>query len=300
MVDAATHYLGQIDPQEQARKGPFIAEQTVLTDAAPNEDRERLSRLELTFASRDGQTYLADALTTSPLKVVRPFALGDGRVLLQLLNVGPGLLAGDCYELNIHVKTGAKVVLVNQSATKLHRTPPGRWAQQRLHVTLEPGADLELYPGLTIPFSDSDTRFETTVQLAGNARFAVLELFAMGRVRRGEAFAFRRLSSRLRVVQDGRLVYADGLELSPEIARHTGLTDGFTYLASGFWRWDVPWPELAQPDVQAVTGLCGPERGYLRALGRDGLELTKSVRAQLGAWQQERGVTPLPFERLLL
>lgn len=271
-----------------------------MTDAAPNEGRERLSRLELTFASRDGQTYLADALTTSPLKIIRPFGLGNGRVLLQLLNVGPGLLAGDRYELNVTVKAGAKVALVNQSATKLHRALPGRWAQQTLHVTLEPGADLELYPGLTIPFADSDTRFETTVQLSGDARFAVLELFAMGRVQRGEAFSFRRLSSRLRVVQDGRLVYADGLELNPENARHTGLTDGFTYLASGFWRWDVPWPDLVQTEIQAVTGLCGPERGYLRAFGRDGLELTKSVRAQLGAWQRERGVTPLPFERLLL
>lgn len=274
--------------------------QTVSADAAQKGKRERHSRLELTFASRNGQTYLADGSAEGPLKVIRPFGLGDGRALLQLLNVGPGLLAGDRYELNVHVETGAKVVLVNQSATKLHRTPPGEWAQQRLHVTLEPGSDLELYPGLTIPFADSDARFETTVQLAGDARFAVLELFSMGRIQRAEVFAFRRLSSRLKVLQNGRLVYADGLELSSENAKHTGLTDGFSYLASGFWQWDVPWPEASHKNVEAVTGLCGPWRGYLRALANDGLELTQSVRAQLGAWQKERGVVPLPFERFLL
>lgn len=274
------------------------------TWAGADGGRERLSRLELTFACRDGHTYLVEQFATGPLKVVRPFSLGDGRVLLQLLNVGPGLLAGDRYELEVRLEPGAKVVLVNQSATKLHRMLPGEGARQRLAIQVEAGAELELYPGLVIPFAESATLFETTVQLSEGARFAVLELYAMGRIQRRELFAFRRLASRLRIFRQEQLVYADGLELTPEAARHTGVTDGFSYLAAGFWQWDVPWPEpkpsLESPRVQAVTGLCGPDRGYLRALARDGLELTKSVKAQLNAWHLERGVTPLPFERLLL
>ncbi len=264
------------------------------------EIRERVSRLELTFACRNGQTYLAESFAESPLKVVRPFDLGDGRVLLQLLNVGPGLLAGDRYALRVRLKPGGRVVLVNQSATKVHRMPPETGAQQQLQIRVEEGATLEYYPGLTIPFAESDARFETTVQLSEEARFALLELWAMGRVRRGERFAFRRLSSRLRVFQEEQLIYADGLELTQPSAKLMGISDGFAYLAAGFWHWDVPWPEPEHPDVQVVTGTCSPEQGYLRALANDGLELTQSVRAQLRAWQTARGVVPLPFERLLL
>lgn len=122
----------------------------------------------------------------------------------------------------------------------------------------------------------------------------------MGRVGRGETFLFRRLSIQLGVFRDAQLLYADRLELTPAAAKRPGVTDGATYLASGFWQWDVPWPTLEHPQIEWVTGVCGPERGYLRALAGDGLELTQAVKAQLQAWQLARGVTLVPFERVLL
>lgn len=261
----------------------------------------RLSHLELIFACRNGKTYIEHQYATYPLKVLRPFELGNGRVLLQLINVGPGLLAGDAYDLRIRLKPGANVVLVNQSAAKLHQMPAGTGAQQNLMLDVAENARLEVYPGLTIPFVGSEAHFETTVKLAEDARFAFLEVFAMGRVSRGEVFAFRKLSSRFKVLLAGKLVYADGLELTPENARCHGVSDGFFYVASGFWKWDTPWPlPLEKKDLQIVTGLCGPERGYLRALARDGFMLTQALRAHLQSWQVQRGVTPIPFERLML
>ncbi len=261
------------------------------------------ARLELSFACRAGKTYLAGQFASYPLKVLRPFELGDGRVLVQLLNVGPGLLAGDTYELQVTLEPGANVVLVNQSATKLHRMPGGVGARQALTIEVAEGAALEYYPGLSIPFAGSDARFATTVRLEESARFALLELLAMGRVSRGEVFAFHRLSSRFKVSIQDRLVYADGLELTPERAGLTGISDGFSYLASGFWRWDTPWlsPDTAAlPDLQLAVGLCGPEHGYLRALARDGLTLMPVLRALLQDWQTRRGVKPIPFARLML
>ncbi len=234
-----------------------------------------------------------------PLKVLRPFELGDGRVLLQLLNVGPGLLAGDRYALRVTVGAGARVVLINQAATKLHATPPGTWAEQTLDIQVDDGGELELYPGLSITFRDSDTRLETCVALAEGARFACLESWAMGRVGRGERFAFRRLSNRLRVTLAGTLVYADALELTPEHAPLTGVTDAYTYLASGFWLWDTPWEGPVAP-FPLVTGPCGPQRGYLRALAHDGLALRLELAAVLNAWHARRSVLPLPLTRLML
>lgn len=259
----------------------------------------RTSRLKLTFVCRDGKTVLERQHASYPLKVLRPFELGDGRALLQLLNVGPGLLAGDTYELDITVRGGAKVVLVNQSATKVHTMPPGTSARQTLHVTVEAGGELESYPGLVIPFVGSDAAFTTIVALEEGSRFVSLESWAMGRVGRGELFAFRRLSSRFRVTLAGKLVYADALELAPEGLPLMGVTDGFPYLASGFWQWDTPWTVLEEA-FPLVMGSCGPERGYLRALAADGLELRRDLAALLQAWHIQRGVAPLPLSRLML
>lgn len=266
-----------------------------MSDAS--EPRQRTSRLELTFSCRAGQTYLADTFAEVSLEVVRPFGLGGGRVLVHLLNVGPGLLAGGRYELNVRLEPGTQVVLVNQSATKLHTMPPGESARQRLHTVVGAGAALEYFPGLTLPFRDTDAGFKTTVQLSHNARFAVLESWAMGRAGRDETFLFRRLSNQLEVFRDAQLLYADRLELTPAATKRP---DGATYLALGFWQWDVPWPTLERPQIEWVSGVCGPNRGYLRALAGDGLELTQAAKAQPQAWQLARGVTPVPFERLLL
>ena len=177
-----------------------------------------MSRLELTFRERASKTYLAEQFVSSPLKVLRPFDLGDGRALLHIINVGPGVLGGDRYALNIHVKQGAKVTLVNQSATKLHPGLADTAAEQTISFHVETGADLFYNPGLTIPFRDADFSQRVTVRLKEGARFGMLERWSMGRTAMGEAFAFRKLSSRVRIYRTGKLVYADGLELTPSLA----------------------------------------------------------------------------------
>jgi urease accessory protein len=261
------------------------------------------SRLDLTFACRDGHTYLAEGFSEGALKVLRPFELDAGRVVVQLLNVGPGLLAGDRYELRVRLQPGARVVLVSQSATKLHRMLPGGTAYQRLTAEVAAGAELELLPGLVIPFAESDVTFENNVHLSAGARFSLLETWAMGRIGRGERFALRRLSNRLKVYSEGSLTYADGLELLPESSPWLGVTDGYAYLATGFWRWDQPWPQPSTsqtPGSALVVGLCDAKQGYLRALANDGLELTHMLRSLLACWYEQRGVQPVPFERLML
>ena len=47
---------------------------------------------------------------SAPLKVVRPFPLKKG-VLVQILNVGPGVMAEDNYDIHFSVGPGAHVVV---------------------------------------------------------------------------------------------------------------------------------------------------------------------------------------------
>ena len=214
-------------------------------------------------------------------------------------------MQGDAFELKVQVKTGAKVVLVNQSATKLHTMPTGS-ARQTVTLRVEAGADLEYYPGLVIPYRDSEFYGRTQVQLEGGARFGTVERWSMGRVAFEEAFTFRRLSSRLEVRRGGSLVYADGLELTSKMASSLGLSDGHSYLAAGVWLWaedeDSSDEErkVVRPAVAEGSLVRGAFRGgrYLRHVGSDGLEQVRQVGETVDAWRDSYALSPLAFERL--
>ncbi|CAN5898205.1 hypothetical protein BH24DEI2_BH24DEI2_03740 [soil metagenome] len=262
----------------------------------------RASRLELTFRARGGQTYLAEQFVGSPLKILRPFALDEGRVVLQILNVGPGIMQGDVFELNIQVETGAKVVLVTQSATKLHAMPHGA-ARQTVSLRVETGAELEVYPGLVIPYRDAEFYQRTEVRLKRGARFGLLERWSVGRVAHGEAFGFRRLSSRLHIQREGRLVYADGLELTPKTASHLGVSDGHAYLAAWVWLWDdgefASATEVVRPTLAGTSLVHGSfgEGLYLRCLGLDGLEHAAASARVVQEWRSASGLPRIDFGR---
>lgn len=264
---------------------------------------ERVSRLDLTFRQRAGLTYLAEQFAGSPLKVLRPFEVGGGRVLLQLLNVGPGVMQGDRYDLSISAKTGAKVVLVNQSATKLHTMPNGS-ACQNVTVHVARGATLEYYPGLVIPYRDADFTQHTEVHLEEGAHFGTLERYAVGRTAHREAFSFRRVSSRLHIYRGEALVYADGLELTPQTAPRLGVSDGHAYLAAGVWLWGVPDEgdearEVMRPSLRDPSLVQGAfaEGQYLRALGMDGVAHAQRCADALRGWRTAAGLPPLDFSR---
>ena len=254
----------------------------------------QVSRLELTFRERAGKTYLAEQFVSSPLKVLRPFDLGEGCALLHIINVGPGVLGGDRYALDIRVISGAQVVLVNQSATKLHPGLANTAAEQTITFHVEAGANLFYNPGLTIPFRDTDFSQRISVHLEKGARFGMLERWSMGRTAMGEAFAFRRLSSRVHVSRAGRLVYADGLELTPSLATSLAVTEGYLYLAMGVW-FGADWPIDTDANMEAghtvlkpsfgesalVSGFIGgySEQGfYLRAAAHDSFKLMEKLR----------------------
>jgi urease accessory protein len=257
----------------------------------------RAAKLELTFAVREGKTYIAHQSTATPLKIWRPFDIDDERVLVQIVNVSPGMMAGDDYRLELVLQANSKVVLVNQSATKLHQMPEGLLAKQTIHIQLEDNAELEYYPGLTIPFPDAAFEQSINVELSERAKFSFLESWAMGRIERDEAFVFRQLSSRLRVKRSGKLFYADALELRPPFVG-TGILDGYTYLASGLW-WGKYEPALLhQTDtLTLVTGQLSEGQTYLRSLAKDGLELKQQLQTFINTWREEQGLNFIEFSR---
>jgi len=271
-------------------------------DSSPGAVREVVGRLDLVFAAARAATTLAHAHVRAPLKVVRPFELEDGRLLVQILHLGPGLCAGDEYAIDITVEPGARAVVIMRSASRVMGMPEGAHASQNVTLKVAAAAHLEYYPGLTIPFADSSFVQRVRVNAARDSRVGILETWGTGRAARGEHLAFRRISSRTTMAIDGDVVYADATELEPA-ANHvggTGVLDGHRYVASGFWHnatVDQSAALATRDGVLTAFGHSTARAVYLRALAMDGCAMAETtgeaVRLVNAAW----GLPPVPLGR---
>jgi urease accessory protein len=204
-------------------------------------------------------------------------------------------MQGDDYNLRIILEPGAKVVLVNQSASKIHQMREGQ-AKQSVHITLAEDAELEYYPGLTIPFPEANYEQEIKIDMTSGAKLALLERWATGRVARGESYLFHSLGSQLRLYRDSQLIYADRTILK----RDTGMLDANTYLASGVWVWDsIPGAEAVPEDMVLITGQSIKQVGYVRGMARDGLKMQQALDTMLLTWRKQQGLEDIVFSRFM-
>ena len=193
--------------------------------------------LHLECELRNGQTVLTRDLQKAPLMVIRPFTLPCGTLMAFIVNPAGGVLGGDHAEIRVSVGPGAQVLLLTQSATRVQPSPTGLDAVQDIHFKVTAGGRLEYYPERSIPFAGS--RFIQTVraELEDGAEFGMTETLAVGRVAMGERLRFQRYRSRVEVVQAGRRVYLDQVDVQPQ-TQHLevpGLLGAHAYSASGVW-----------------------------------------------------------------
>jgi urease accessory protein len=259
----------------------------------------------LTFESRRGATVMSHARVEAPLKVVRPFTIADGRLVVPLITLGPGLCGGDACTIDVHAGAGARVVITTTAATRVLGMADLDSAVQRVRLVAAAGAQIEYYPGLTIPFPDSafDQRIE--VIAAPDTRVGVLETWALGRAARGEYLRFRRLRARTTLHVDGALAYADAMLLNPQELdlAGAGVLDRRRYIATGFWHGTDLAPSAGHSGMTttdqtiAAFGQSAPGLVFLRALGNDGIALDRTIndaRARVAeAWR----LPPLKLER---
>ena len=251
-----------------------------------------IGRGSLQFARRGGRTRLVRSRLAAPLAVVRPFDLPDGRLVVQLLTLGPGLCGGDAVELDVVVEDGAEVLLTTAAATRVMSMEPGSVAQHHVRLRAGPGASLEYYPALAIPFPGSSFSQTLTIDADATARIGVAETWTFGRTARDEYLAFNSLRSRTSLTVGATLVYADALQLEPaqDDVANAGILDGRRYLATGFFTGVETIPaggfrleaEGSAPDgVDVALGLSRPGIAYLRALADDGPSLDAAVQHSL-------------------
>ena len=257
----------------------------------------------LLFARRGTRTVLLHSRLAAPMAIVRPFPLPDGRLVVQLVTLGPGLCGGDTIAVDAIAEEGAEVLLTTTAATRVMTMNPGCRAEQHIRLRAGPGASLEYYPAVTIPFPGSELLQTLAIDAAPTARIGVVETWALGRAARGEYLRFRSLSSRTSLAIDGSVVYADALQLEPALddVANAGVLDGRRYLAAGFFYGVGP---VADAQLTAEAGPAGsgppvvevafaesrPGLAYLRAMADDAPALDAAVQGSLErvarAWER--------------
>jgi urease accessory protein len=175
----------------------------------------RRGRLDLTFALQDGQTVLRKNYCEVPFKITRILNPGCPLAHLILMQCTAGLFGGDEVECSIRIERGARVLLTQQSATKVHPSRE-RPAIQMNHIFVESGAELQLYLEPVIPFADSCLRQVTGIDVESGARLLFWEGFMAGRISRGECWQFRELASETHLRVNRELVYLDRFRLVPD------------------------------------------------------------------------------------
>jgi urease accessory protein len=245
---------------------------------------------ELRFARRGERTRLVHSHVCAPVALVRPFELPDGRLVVQLLTIGPGLCGGDTIQVDVTVEDGAGIVLTTTAATRVMSMSAGERAEQHVRLRAGPAASLEYYPAPAIPFPDSALTQTLTIDADASARVGVVESWAFGRSARDEYLQFRSLSSRTSLTMDGTLVYADALQLEPatDDVANAGVLDGRRYLAAGVFTgvdavdgFCPPAACTAPPDLDVTLASSRRGLAYLRVLANDAPALETAVRGSL-------------------
>jgi urease accessory protein len=182
---------------------------------APGKD----GRLELTFApDADAQTRLVRSFARAPFHLSG--TLDDdphpdaATVMVQSPTGGVG--QGDRREATITVRPDAVARVTTGSATKVQSMTANYAASERT-LSVAAGGHLDYVPRPTILHADARYEQTTTLTVADDASAVLEEVVVPGRLARGEAFAFDRYRSRVRVRDaDGRLLCADTTDLTPD------------------------------------------------------------------------------------
>jgi len=175
-------------------------------------DVGRRARMDLTFALQHGRTVLREAFFEVPFKITRLLTDRAPAAHVILMHCTAGLFGGDHLECSIRVERGARVLITQQSATKIHpsRDCP---AVQQTRIFVDDGAELHLYLDPVIPFAGSWLRQATELHVEPGGTLSFWEGFMTGRVGRGESWQFRELSSETRLSSGGSLLYLDRFRL---------------------------------------------------------------------------------------
>lgn len=259
----------------------------------------RTGLLELHFAVCQGKTILQRDTQKAPLMIIRPFELPCGTLMVFIVNPTGGVLGGDESQIKLTVESGARVLVLTQSATRVQPSHLGVAAVQHIEAKVQSGGRLEFYPERTIPFAESKFHQYTQIELDQGAELGLTETLATGRVHSGECLAFKEYRSRIEVWQAGQRVFLDQQQLKPsQHTRNVGILGTQNYLATGVWVGNREIEDFPKVSGQLASGMTAGGAIWLRSIAQSGPPLDQALnQARESLRSQLFGASPLVLRR---
>ena len=180
-----------------------------------------------------GNTSLAEISHAGPLRVQKLFHDQD-LAHCYVLHPPGGMVSGDDLDCRFRLHPQAKVLITTPASGKLYRSRQnGSMQTTRTVLEVDAGATCAYLPQDTIVFDGANGDLETQILVDASATYFGWEHIIFGRSAGSLPFRSGRLSQRLIVYRDLRLLYRDHLRIDPETLASASGLDGLTSLASG-------------------------------------------------------------------
>ncbi|MGO4108124.1 urease accessory protein UreD [Paenibacillus sp. YAF4_2] len=195
-------------------------------------ERRAATVLRASFRYTDGVTTLADKYHTSPIKIAKTFPLKE-QLGVIIMDASPGLLEGDCYELEWKAGSSTHSCITTQSYMKVHPSlTNGSSIRQTFH--LGDHAIVEHMPEPVMLYKEARFHNDTNVYLGQGAVWMQADILCPGRTLRKERFQYTEFRNALSVYYGHELIYAQRQRIVPESQKlaSPGSWDEMTHIAT--------------------------------------------------------------------
>lgn len=201
-----------------------------------------------------------------------------------LINTAGGVTGGDRFDITACAGPGSQLILSTQAAERAYRAQKGQTGRIRTHLEAQQDSTLYWLPQETILYNEADLDRRLEVDLAGSARFLMVEPILFGRRAMGEELTTLSFTDHIHIRRNGRALYRDGLSLAGNVSAkldRPAIANGARAMASLLWQ-----APQAQGRLEAVRGLLGDSGGasmiapdvmVLRLLAQDGFFLRRRL-----------------------
>jgi urease accessory protein len=169
-------------------------------------------------------TRLAHLFQSDPCRVLFPDPAGGDPPQAAIVTTSGGLTGGDRVRIAVRAGAGTTATATTQAAEKIYRAHAGACRIDAV-LDVDAGATLEWLPQETIVFDGASLERRTVADLAADARLVACEMVALGRAASGERYTRGRLFDGWRLKREGKLLWADALEIEGSPPDAAGLGD---------------------------------------------------------------------------
>ena len=169
------------------------------------------------FSRLGKQTKLVDLHQSGSAKIMLPRTRGLSPEVV-FLNTAGGLTGGDELNMRLDLAADCHVLATTQTAERAYAST-GSPARMRFSATVAKGAHLDWMPQETIVYQFSHLSRRTEIDLEPDASCLLAETVVLGRLAMGEILTDARLSDHRMIRRAGRPVWAETMDIAPEILR---------------------------------------------------------------------------------